>query len=95
MEYQRLYPTEPHVLPARPVEEWHLTEEEYKAVNRYGTHNQSGLLPEKIFENMEWQDVPGTPYSPGEPGQKARDQHYLYVCVRNNLWKRAPVEDIF
>ena len=95
MEHQRLYPAEPHVFPDKPIEEWHLTEEQQKAVNRYGTHNQSGILPEAIYENIVWQDVPGTPYSPGTPGQKARDNAYLYICVRNNLWKRTPVEEFF
>ena len=95
MEHQRLYPAEPHMPPMKPPEEWHLTEDEWRAVNRYGTHNQSGMLPEVMFETMEWQEVPGTPYSPGDPGQKARDSSYLYVCVRNNVWKRAPVEDVF
>lgn len=95
MEQQRLYPAELHVHADRPAEDWHLTDDEHKAVNRYGSHNQTGVLPAVIFKHITWQAVPGTPYSPGRPGQKARDGQYLYICVKNNLWKRAPVEDTF
>lgn len=95
MEQKSLYPTEPHVHPGLPVEEWHLTEDEHKAVNRSGSHDQTGVMPAVLYNNLAWQDVPGTPYSPGEVGQKAKDSSYLYICVRENLWKRVPVEDTF
>ena len=94
--YQReLYPTELHVSPDLPLEDWHLTEDEMNAVNRYGSHNQTGMLPESLYENLTWSDVPGTPYSPGTPGQKARNNQFLYICVSDGLWKRAPVEVVF
>jgi hypothetical protein len=93
VDQQRLYPTELHVHPKPQVEEWHLTKEEQQAVNRYGTHSQAGLLPSVLYRNIKWQEPPGTPYSPGKPGQRARDNTYVYICVRNNLWKRALVED--
>jgi len=95
VEQTTLYPTEPHVPPTVPAEEWHLTEEEQKAVKRFGTHNQTGIMPSVIHKNLEWQDPPGTPFSPGEPGQKSIDGSYLYICVRKNYWKRVPTEDTF
>lgn len=95
MDQQTFYPTEPHIRPDPPVEEWHLTEDEYKAVNRYGNADQSGIMPAVVYQTMAWQDVPATPFSPGKPGMKARDDNYLYICVRKNYWKRAAVENSF
>lgn len=95
MDQQTFYPTEPHISPSRPAEEWHLTEDEYKAVNRYGTADQSGIMPSVLYQTMAWQPVPLTQTSPGAMGMKAIDENYMYICIRNNFWKRVPVESTF
>ena len=95
MEHKRLLPTKNHIRSNRPREDWHLTKDEWEAVNRFGDTDRPGLMPCVFMDNLKWQPVPGTPYSHGKPGQKARDNDYLYICVRNNLWKRAPMEDSF
>lgn len=35
--------------------------------------------------------VPATPTSPGEPGQLARDDDYIYVCIEMNTWRRLQI----
>jgi hypothetical protein len=35
--------------------------------------------------------VPPTPNSPGQPGDFAYSDPYLYICVTNNNWRRVPV----
>lgn len=42
-----------------------------------------------LFDQLDWTNVPATAASVGEPGQRAYDADYLYVCVAQDTWKRV------
>lgn len=39
-------------------------------------------------ESIKWVTRPNLATDPGQPGDMAYDDFYMYICVSTNLWKR-------
>jgi hypothetical protein len=58
----------------------------------YGLNvNANGQLYVKLVSNSSPNTVPATATSNGEIGAIVFDSNYVYICVDNNIWKRAPL----
>ena len=79
----------------QPYEAYHLTADQAKALSRPGGVTTSGILPAIVYNNIIWVLPPVCSNSPGKAGQKAIDSKYIYICVKNNVWKRAALESSF
>jgi hypothetical protein len=75
--------------------EWHLTKQQFERLGSFGGTTQEGVVPSAIIPMLTWVTPPGTSRSSGKRGMKARDTSFLYICVADNVWKRAPLEDSF
>jgi len=71
----------------------HLTEEEYIRATREATRDQDGLMPAGAVLEGAWYKPPASTNAPGLPGMRAFDEEYVYWCVAENVWRRAPLEN--
>ena len=61
------------------------------ANNLFGFNNVEFNGTTSIVQNsvvFEWSPVPPTRNSPGNPGEMARDDDYIYICYDLNRWGR-------
>ena len=79
-----------------PYEKFHLSQSERQGTLKGATYANDGIMPAGILRDLIWTDpVPTTSNYPGKKGQKARDDNYLYICIRDNYWKRVDGENTF
>ena len=48
--------------------------------------------PHQVLVRQTLVEPPASSTSPGQKGDIAIDENYIYVCVAENLWKRVPLE---
>ena len=70
----------------RPYEKYHVSRRVRERLQ--DKDGCDGLMPSDIFAENEKVSPPGTSSDPGEPGQWALDDNYLYYCMQPDSWRR-------
>ncbi len=52
------------------------------------THTVNTENPHQVLVRQTLASPPTAPNSPGQKGDIAIDENYLYVCIAKNTWKR-------
>jgi len=75
-----------------PYEKYHLTEVEHERATRLADETQDGLMPLELAGIVEYVEPPTAMDDPGEIGQRAIDEYYVYHYTVDG-WRRSPLEE--
>ena len=75
-----------------PYEKYHLTENEHSKATRLATSFLDGLMPSALYGTVEYVDPPVRMSDPGEIGQRASDDEYIYYYTSGG-WRRVFVKE--